>query len=557
MSPSKISRKKTGTPSDLGPFSITSTEGKSFEFELPKPADCVSFFAFAFHKSGSTLMNNMLSDALVETGIPVVDLYAEAFRNGVQTSLLDSSADRALRPRGYAYLGLRHFFPFKSEFDFKPVKKILLVRDPRDMAVSMYFSQKFSHETPQDDEKFVRLRQRMQEGDIADFLVKEQTVKHYVARSQAYFDRCPRQNLRVYRYEDVIYRKEEWLKDMLAFLEFDIGDERIHEIAEKNDVRPTDEQPDRHIRQVAPGNYKKHLTDDVIEYLDDRFATMLKQFGYAPPVVNPEIHWRRVLSCLPEPVFNVTYPRSGNTLLIRILKRYFGAMVFNPLPMRMFHEYFESVAPEEPTPEQDQPCVKCDRAWDGLEEAGFNWVKHHDFGLVASPVPGLPMASPGGALIPDPERTYLIQYRHPLASAASFYDHQLAEGLLSKRSRLMQWWPARGSQKQWREFCSGAIGYWEQFCLKWALNDDITNKKVVRYETLVENLFEVSREIIQFATGDPIIDEAKLRTITGPEQRDSTRSIRKFRFFDEAFFREQEARVLPLFEKLNLTPLFN
>jgi hypothetical protein len=508
-------------------------------FELPEPGDRPSFFAFAFHKSGSTLMNNMLREAMEGTDIPVVDLYGEAFRNGVQTSLMDASAGQALKSHGYAYLGLRHFFPFETDFDFAPLKKILLVRDPRDMTVSMYFSQKQSHAVPKDDEKFTGLRERMKDRTMEEYLAKEKTVRHYAMRSKAYADHCPRQNLRVYRYEDVIFRKYEWLKDMLAFLEIKVDDERIRAIANENDIRPDDEQPSEHIRQVTPGNHAKHLTEAMVGDLNEQLGPMLRRFGYLPMESNPGLVWDRGLSCFPEPVFNVTYPRSGNTLLIRILAKYFGRPEFNPLPMREFGNFFQAATERSSSAVGD--------VWKHVAQEGFNWVKHHDFGLIEGESPGLPRAESFESLPVDLDRKYLIQYRHPLDSAVSFYEHQLSES----RVRF------KDTRETWDAFCAGAIGYWERFNRTWTLNGDLRNRKIVQYEVFVEDLFGVVSEIIQFATGHSYVDEAKLRKVIEPMTQHSPRDIREFRYFDEAFFKEQEARVLSLFEDLNLTPLFN
>ncbi len=102
-------------------------------------------------KSGSTLMTNMLKELLGEVEIPVVNISGTAFAKGIRAEMIDASMGKALKTKGYAYLGFRQCIPEDTQFDLAPVKKILLIRDPRDMTVSLYFSQRESHKIPDGD----------------------------------------------------------------------------------------------------------------------------------------------------------------------------------------------------------------------------------------------------------------------------------------------------------------------------------------------------------------------------------------------------------------------
>ena len=84
---------------------------------------------------------------------------------------------------------------------------------------------------------------------------------------------------RVYRYEDVIYYKHEWLIDMLEYLGLELDSETISRIAQKHDIHPSKEDPSNHIRQVAPGNFRRHLTAETIGKLNSALDEVLKKYG--------------------------------------------------------------------------------------------------------------------------------------------------------------------------------------------------------------------------------------------------------------------------------------
>ena len=55
----------------------------------------------------------------------------------------------------------------------------------------------------------------------------------------------------------------------------------IKDIAIQNDILPENEDLNQHIRQVRPGNYKKHLSHDTCEQLNARLSDLLDRYGYS------------------------------------------------------------------------------------------------------------------------------------------------------------------------------------------------------------------------------------------------------------------------------------
>jgi hypothetical protein len=88
---------------------------------------------------------------------------------------------------------------------------------------------------------------------------------------------------RVYRYEDVIFRKEAWLQDMLEFLGIEHKPRWVKQLANRHDLRPEQENPTRHVRQVTPGNFREHFNAETLELLNHQFSDHLLLYDYNNP----------------------------------------------------------------------------------------------------------------------------------------------------------------------------------------------------------------------------------------------------------------------------------
>lgn len=258
-------------------FEIETTSGRSFTFSFPEPAKCPSFFVFSLPKAGSTLLNNIMGEVCYNLNIPVINLPTKIFNIGIVPNELTNDVNRVWRESGYAYLGFRNFWPTLG-FDFTKTKNILLVRDPRDILVSLYFSLKYSHKIP-DDHPMLKHRKLYSKIGIDEAVLKE--ALKFKNQFHIYLKNLgSTSTTRVYRYEDVVFRKREWLVDILDFLGLKLDCRKIQAIADKYDVRPDKEDPQKHIRQVTPGNYKAHLSQKTIDRLDEIFWDEMDIFNY-------------------------------------------------------------------------------------------------------------------------------------------------------------------------------------------------------------------------------------------------------------------------------------
>nr|WP_255720749.1 sulfotransferase domain-containing protein [Acuticoccus kalidii] len=185
--------------------------------------------------------------------------------------------------RGYAFGGFRSpwLLPFVRQY--RENQKLLLVRDPRDIAVSYYFSMAKSHALPKQGtarEAVLALRETALAEELSEYVLKGKVnpvianLTTFVKHAELY------PNMDIVRYEDIIFDKESLFDKICSMCALQLPPEERARIVKKHDIRPTEENPGAHVRQVTPGNYKKHLSPEAEGYLTERFHPVMKTLGY-------------------------------------------------------------------------------------------------------------------------------------------------------------------------------------------------------------------------------------------------------------------------------------
>jgi hypothetical protein len=117
-----------------------------FAFPPTSNKDFPSCGVFAFAKSGSVLVNAIVRDLMAAASVPVIDWPAVWYWQGVDTGSFQADLSEVFPARGYCFAGFREIpRSFLGAPAIRRLRKIIVVRDPRDMLVSRYFSTKYSH----------------------------------------------------------------------------------------------------------------------------------------------------------------------------------------------------------------------------------------------------------------------------------------------------------------------------------------------------------------------------------------------------------------------------
>lgn len=188
------------------------------------------------------------------------------------------------RQRGFLYTvfgGLVQGVP-----DLQKYRTLVMVRDPRDLLVSGYYSYSKSHAMPEAPDKaadLLALREKMQNQGIDSYVLEasertRENMQQYIDLRQSHPSIC------ILKYEDMLADFPTWLDNLLEHCQWQISvslrDTLIRQSTPQTDkVR---EDVSNHRRQVTPGNYKAKLQDQTIAQLDEKFAEIFVELGYRP-----------------------------------------------------------------------------------------------------------------------------------------------------------------------------------------------------------------------------------------------------------------------------------
>jgi hypothetical protein len=178
----------------------------------------------------------------------------------------------------------------------------------------------------------------------------------------------------------------------------------------------------------------------------------------------------------------MTFPRSGHTLLQRLLRGYFGDEFV----------YCEQYSRPEGTLDRD---------------AVTNFQKNHDFEL-DTPVRG--------------DRQYLVQVRYPLDSLVSWFKLSCSEQ------------KTEDSPQAWTMFAVEKASFWMRFYRKWVL-DHVPGRLVVNYEDLVERPVETVTSVVSFLGGETP-DADRIAAVCSSERIARQNYYTGFRYYGPAVF---------------------
>jgi len=258
-------------------------------FTLPptKSPDRPSVYVFSLPKAGSVLLDSIMRGLSERVGVTYVSLLGQFFELGLTEKDIPSSASKVFVDNGYCFGGFRAYPKTFEIPNLATRRSIFLLRDPRDMLVSHYFSMRSSHADPgkalMTSRKSLPRRDRARVMNVDEYALD--LASYYVRQLDRYIDvlEASRDMFTVFRYEDVIFNKRAWVADICNAFGWDVPERARNRIADRNDVVPRAENEAKHIRQVAPGDGMRKLKSETIEKLNQLFEKQLDYFGYAQP----------------------------------------------------------------------------------------------------------------------------------------------------------------------------------------------------------------------------------------------------------------------------------
>jgi len=72
-----------------------------------------------------------------------------------------------------------------------------------------------------------------------------------------------------------------WLRSLLDYCELNIRRDLFELLLQENArMRPQEENIQQHVRKGQPGDYRNKLKRETMNYLNEKFASILVMFGY-------------------------------------------------------------------------------------------------------------------------------------------------------------------------------------------------------------------------------------------------------------------------------------
>jgi len=256
---------------------------KGVSFTLSDKTDAPPVFVLGVRKSGSSILNSMVTALARRQGLPFVDIAGQLFKTGVKVSewQRDPSLASLLRG-GNVYGGFRNApLGLNGSPAYTGARKVLMVRDPRDALVSEYFSNAYSHSLPvtgQGLETMKEARQQALASSVESYVLSR--AEQLSGTMMEYGSLTDDPLTRIFKYEDVIMHKRALLTDISRHFGWSVDDNHLGLVLKWADVVPDDERPTEFVRRVLPGDHRNKLSAEAIRKLNLLLQTPMKTFGY-------------------------------------------------------------------------------------------------------------------------------------------------------------------------------------------------------------------------------------------------------------------------------------
>ena len=247
-----------------------------------------SIIHFSLNKAATQYVKSILVQCAAESGMNHADINGYAF--DTDFPFLDHlSAEEmeryqhVFKKKGYLYStfgGMVEGIP-----ELEKYRIVFFIRDPRDILVSSYYSQAFSHVVPDKTgskhDGFMKRREWARASTIDEYALTESIKVNSILEKYCNLLLKPYRNTYVTTYEDMIADFSRWLDALLKYCELTISDGlRSKIISDNSHLRPMTEDVQKHLRKGVAGDYKEKLQPATIQQLNRTFAAALELFGY-------------------------------------------------------------------------------------------------------------------------------------------------------------------------------------------------------------------------------------------------------------------------------------
>lgn len=245
-----------------------------------------SIIHFSLNKAATQHTKNVLSRVSKMNGIKPVHINEYAFFTEFPylTSVPPGSmSDYAhiFRPKGFLYSafgGMVHGIK-----DLEQYKVILMIRDPRDILVSWYYSLAFSHSIPPQTsnrhQEYLENRRKARGITVDEHVLQESERVFTILDTYRNELLEPYSHVVLTSYEEMTSDYSAWLHKLLKACDLEIPPIVFQQLLEENrQLQPDEEDKHQHIRKGKPGDYLDKLKPETIDKLNKKFELIFQAY---------------------------------------------------------------------------------------------------------------------------------------------------------------------------------------------------------------------------------------------------------------------------------------
>ena len=245
-----------------------------------KSAKKNTVYFITFHKTASSYFSDYILKQII--GLKHNDIASQIFQNKILESI-DLKADNTIY--GPIRLSLdegpiyKHFvLPLLQQNILKKSKIICFIRDPRDIIVSFFYSQAYSHIISDNKEiRELQLKNREYALQLGIDKYAIEKTDFFIEKFNILIDILEKNNNAILlKYEDMIYDFEKFYQQINDFVALPAESKEII----YQDTRPKNEGIYKHRRDGKKGGYKSELKEETVKIIDDKLKKTLEFFNY-------------------------------------------------------------------------------------------------------------------------------------------------------------------------------------------------------------------------------------------------------------------------------------
>lgn len=236
-----------------------------------------SIIFFTIHKCVSSYVKRIISLLAEDVGMRHIDF--ESYFNNLKKNKKEIFSDKnylktIFKDKGYYY---GSFKTYRNIPHLNQYKIVLMLRDPRDILVSQYYSMWSTNNSLSNGDK--KNKHGKTSKNIDEHVLE--SAKSLKTIYETYCDKLlDKDNVLFIKYEDMLFNYDHCIEKLIKHIQLDSNCKLIQYIKNNDNFILSLEKEYMYKIILRPGEYKDKLKEDTIKKLNDIFANVYSKLNY-------------------------------------------------------------------------------------------------------------------------------------------------------------------------------------------------------------------------------------------------------------------------------------